>query len=56
MTNILNEEILAIKNKIAYLNKGIVLEPDSSKKEQMKRDVRELNSLLENKLNQCGDL
>ena len=56
MTNVLNEEIRAIKHTIAHLNKGIVLEPDSSKKEKMRRDVKELKDILETKLNQCGDL
>ena len=56
MTNILNEEIRAIKHTIAHLNKGIVLETDSSKKEKMRKDVKELKSILMAKLNQCGDL
>ena len=55
MVNILNEEILAIKHTLAQLNKGVVLEPDVSKKEKMKRDIKTLNILLEEKLNQCGD-
>ena len=55
MVNILNEEILAIKQTLAQLNKGVVLEPDVSKKEKMKRDIKVLNALLEEKLNQCGD-
>ena len=55
MTCLLNEEISAIKHTIAHLKKGMVLEPDPSKKAKMKRDVDELNGLLENKLEQCGD-
>ena len=53
--NILNEEIMAIKHTIAHLNKGMVLEPDSSKKEKMRRDLKELHKLLDDKLEQCGD-
>lgn len=53
--NILNEEINAIKHTIAHLKKGVVLEPDSTKKEQMKRDIKELDSLLKDKLEQCSD-
>ena len=53
--NVLNEEINAIKHTIAHLNKGVVLEPDPSKKAKMKRDIKELNSLLRDKLEQCGD-
>lgn len=55
MTNLLNEEIRAIKHTIAHLHKGVVLEPNTTKKEQMKRDIRELNILLTEKLEQCGD-
>lgn len=53
--NILNEEISAIKHTIAHLNKGVVLEPDPSKKAKMKRDIKELNILLKDKLEQCSD-
>ena len=53
--NILNEEISAIKHTIAHLKKGVVLETDSTKKEQMKRDIKELDSLLKDKLEQCSD-
>lgn len=55
MTNLLNEEIMAIKCTLAHLNKGVVLEPNISKKEKMKRDIKELNGLLKEKLEQCGD-
>ena len=53
--NILNEEITAIKHTIAHLKKGVVLEPDSHKKEQMKRDIKELDNILKDKLKQCSD-
>ena len=53
--NILNEEISAIKHTIAHLKKGVVLETDSTKKEQMKRDIKELDNLLKDKLKQCSD-
>ena len=55
MVNLLNEEICAIKHTIAHLRKGVALEPNSSKREQMKRDIGDLNTLLEEKLEQCGD-
>jgi len=55
MTNLLNEEIRAIKHTISHLKKGVVLEPNPDKKEKMKSDIKELNVILENKLNQCGD-
>lgn len=53
--NLLNEEIRAIKHTIAHLKKGVVLEIDTTKKEQMKRDMHDLDKLLQEKLNQCGD-
>ena len=55
MVNLLNEEIMAIKHTLAHLRKGVVLEPDSSKKAKMKRDIKELDKLLVDKLQQCGD-
>lgn len=55
MVNILNEEINAIKHTIEHLKKGMVLEPDPSKKAKMKRDVKELDNILRDKLEQCGD-
>lgn len=55
MTNLLNEEIHAIKHTIEHLKKGMILEPNSSKKEKMKRDIKDLDKLLEEKLNQCSD-
>ena len=53
--NILNEEIMAIKCTIANLNKGAVLEPDPSKKSKMRANIKELNKILEEKLEQCED-
>ena len=55
MVNILNEEISAIKHTIAHLKKGVVLEPDPSKKMKMKNDIKKLQKILENKLNSCND-
>lgn len=53
--NLINEEIRAIKHTMAHLKKGAVLEPNSTKKEQMKRDIKELDILLRQKLEQCED-
>ena len=55
MTNLLNEEIMAIKCTIAHLRKGAVLEPDQSKRNRMESDIKQLNKILEGKLEQCGD-
>jgi hypothetical protein len=32
-----------------------VLEPDPSKRAKMKKDIKELNIVLKEKLDQCGD-
>lgn len=50
MTCLLNEEIRAIQNTISHLKRGIALESNQSKKEKMKNDVKELNRLLNSKL------
>ena len=55
MTCLLYEEIRAIKHTIVYLKKGVVLESNTTKKEKMKREIQELDKLLLDKLNQCGD-
>ena len=55
MTNLLNEEIMAIKHTMAHLKKGMSLESDSGKRHKMERSYNELQVILENKLNQCGE-
>ena len=55
MTNLLNEEIMAIKHTMAHLRKGMSLEIDSGKRFKMEKDYKELQSILEDKLNQCED-
>ena len=55
MTNLLNEEILAIQHTIAHRKMAIPLEFDYGKKKKMENDVKELNKLLEEKLSKCGD-
>ena len=53
--NLIHVEIKAIQVYIAHLQKAIPLEVDSGKKLKMKRNLKELNTLLEEKLEQCGD-
>jgi len=53
--NLLNEEIRAIQHTMNHLRMGISLEPDYGKKKRMENDLRELNTLLEDKLKQCED-
>jgi hypothetical protein len=55
MTNLLNEEIMAIKLYMSHLEKAIPLEVDSGRKERLKASWKELNGLLKDKLDQCGD-
>lgn len=50
MVCLLNEEIRAIQCTISHLRMGIPLEPNQSKREKMKQDVRELEELLDFKL------
>lgn len=53
--NLLNEEIMAIKHTMSHLKMAIPLEMDSGKKLKLQNDLKELEALLEDKLNQCGD-
>jgi len=53
--NLHNEEIRAIQNTLVALKRGIALEGNQSKRDRMKRDVRELEHLLKEKLSQCSD-
>lgn len=53
--NLLNDEIRAIQHTIAHLRKGMVLEPNQSKRNKMNNDVKELEHILEEKLQQCED-
>ena len=55
MTNMLEEEIRAIKNTMAHLSKGISLETDSGKQFLMRKSYKELNDILIEKLEQCGE-
>lgn len=53
--NLLNEEIRAIQHTINHLRMGIPLESDYGKKKRMEKDLKELNKLLEDKLEQSGE-
>lgn len=53
--NLLNEEIRAISHTIAHLKMAIPLEQDSGKRHKMKQDLKDLNTLLEDKLEKCED-
>lgn len=55
MTNLLNEEIMAIKNLMAHLEKAIPLEIDSGRKQYLKDMYNECLSELEERLSRCED-
>jgi len=55
MSNLHNEEIRAIQTTIVALEKGIPLEPNQSKKNRMRENVKELKSILQQKLGECSD-
>lgn len=55
MVNLLNEEIRAIKHTIEHKRKMSVLEVDSGKRQQLKKDIQELQRILEDKLDKASD-
>lgn len=55
MTNLLNEEILAIKHLMTHLEKAIPLEPDYGRKQQLKKMYSEAKKELEIRLNCLED-
>jgi len=55
MTNLLNEEIRVIQVTITHLERAMPLESSSGKREKMKRDIKELREILQEKLEQCED-
>lgn len=55
MSNLHNEEIMAMRNTVSLLKKRIALESSSSKKEELKKDVKELEGLIVQRLNETSD-
>ena len=55
MTNLHNEEIRAIQMTIVQLRKAVPLEKSQSKKDYYKKQIKELESLLEKKLLETPD-
>lgn len=53
--NLLNEEIRVIQHTISHMRRGLALESNQSKREKMKKDIKELEYLVDEKLEQCGD-
>ena len=55
MPNLHNEEIRAIQHTVVALKKGVALEQSQSKRDKMKKDIKELESLIETKLMETPD-
>ena len=55
MPTLHNEEIMAIRNTVTFLRKGVALEPSEAKRRQMKRDINELEKLIIKKLGETGE-
>ena len=53
--NIINEEIRSMRQTASLLKKGIALEVNQSRKEQMKQDVRMLEELINERLSKTND-
>ena len=55
LMNLLNEEIRAIQHTMNHIKMAIPFELNYGRKKQMEKDLKELNTLLEEKLKQCED-
>ena len=55
MPTLHNEEIMAMRNTVSLLRKRIALEPNQSKKAEMKKNVKELESMIVKKLDETSD-
>ena len=53
--NLLNQEIMAIKHTINHRKRAIQFELDYGKKKKLENDIKELNKILEEKLEECED-
>lgn len=53
--NVINEEIRVMKHMASHLRRAISLEPNQGKRDKMKRDVNELERMIESKLKETGD-
>lgn len=55
MSTLHNEEIQAIRNTVSFMRKRIALESSQSKKEELKKQVGELENLIVQKLSETSD-
>lgn len=50
-----NEEIRAIRQTVSFMRKRMALESSEAKRQQLKRDVNELENLIVKKLGETSD-
>ena len=55
MVNLLNEEIRAIKHTISRKKQMQVLTTNAGYRNKLRKDIEELNKILEDKLEKAGD-
>ena len=55
MSNLLNEEIRVIQMSMSHLKRAIPLQTDSGRRLDLENKYKELESILQGKLEQCGD-
>ena len=55
MPTLENEEIMAMKNTLSFLSKRLALEPSEGRKQEIKKDINELEKMIVEKLNNTSD-
>ena len=53
--NLLNEEIRVIQHTMSHIKRAIPLATNNGEKLKLEENYKELNSILEEKLEQCED-
>lgn len=53
--NLVNEEIRVIQTTMAHVRRAIPLAVDSGEKARLQQKYKDLEEVLQDKLNQCGD-
>lgn len=55
MTTLHNEEIRAMRTTVSFLRRRLAVEPSQSKQMKIKEDIKELESLIVQKLDETPD-
>lgn len=55
MTSLHNEEIMAMRHTVTFMRKRMALEPSEAKRQQLRKDVKELENLIVKKLGETND-